>query len=172
MTLSPTQIDFLNRYLGTSLKPEGPTPKPDETGQVSLKKLAQCKLIWTQTLKSMRGEMDKLVREILAEEDANPDNTPEDHADIRQGVTKLQSFLDPFDGRLETALQTAVDARDIETRNQRLKACRSVLNEFSEHLKTPFFQEVDKKNGYLEVAIYANAERSINDIIKQISLQE
>ncbi len=130
------------------------------------KVLAQSKLLWTQSVGKMRKELERLLAEIIKIETEDEDNDPEDLQDLKDKVAVVQSYLDPFDGRLEAALTDAVDAPDAEQQAQNLEKCRTILNEFSTHLKDPFFEAVDTDNGYVDVAIASTAKASISAIQK------
>ena len=133
------------------------------------KALAQSKLLWTQSVGKMRKELDRLKAEIIKAETEDEDNEPEDLKDLQAKIADIQTYLDPFDGRLEIALTDAVDAPDVEQQAQNLEKCRGILNDFSKHLKDPFFDAVDTENGYVDVAISSTARTSISAIQKILS---
>ncbi|NIZ59791.1 hypothetical protein DL239_02245 [Sedimentitalea sp. CY04] len=142
------------------------TPQAKAPGR---KALAQSKLLWTQSVGKMRKELERLKAEIIKAETEDEDNEPEDLKDLQAKIADIQTYLDPFDGRLEIALTDAVDAPDVEQQAQKLEKCRGILNDFSNHLKDPFFDAVDTENGYVDVAISSTARTSISAIQKILS---
>lgn len=157
--------DLLAKLIAESVK-TGAAPAAKVPG---LKALGQSKLLWTQSVGKMRKELARLTAEIIKTETADDDNDPEDLQDLQAKVAVVQSYLDPFDGRLETALTDAVDAPDAKQQAQHLEKCRLILNEFQTHLKDPFFEAVDTDNGYIDVAIASTAKTSIAAIQKILS---
>jgi len=133
------------------------------------KALAQSKLLWTQSVGKMRKELERLKAEIIKAESEDEDNEPDDLKDLQAKIADIQSYLDPFDGRLEIALTDAVDAPNAEQQAQNLEKCREILSGFSKHLTDPFFDAVDTENGYLDVAIASTAKTSISAIQKILS---
>lgn len=150
------------------LKESSSNDQPASDGP-SRKVLAQSRMLWVQSRKKMLSEMKKLEAAILAEEENDEDNDPEDVQELQAQLATAYEYLKPFDGRLEEALTDVVDARDSNAKQQSLAKCRSILDDFSTHLKEPFFKLVDNENGYTNVVIADTAKKSISAIQKMLN---
>lgn len=130
--------------------------------------LAKSRILWVQTRKKMLSEVKRLEAEILKSEKADDANEPEDLSEIAAAIKAMERNLQPFDGRLEDALLLAVDAESADEKAKTLEACRVVLHDFQDHLKSDFFQSVDTENGYINVDVASTARNSIDAIVKWI----
>lgn len=142
--------------------------EPEKTGP-GRRALAQSGLLWAQSRAKMLSEMKRLEAEIIKAESADEDNDTEDLQEIQAKISAVYKYLEPFDGRLETALSDVVDARDLKTRQDLLVNCRNILNELANHLKDDFFKVLDDENGYAKVAIASTAQKSIAAIQKMLA---
>jgi hypothetical protein len=116
--------------------------------------------IWRETVNMMQAEMEKLQAAITST--LSPDPRMED---ILADVPDLSDRLEVFDLELAQTLDALDDAEPAEREKLRREAAGHIKR-YEAALETPFFKEVDDKNGFAKVAVAAAARRSLTALGK------
>lgn len=119
----------------------------------------KARLIWSTCRSQMMSEMRKLESAIVAA--CKNDDELEDVADE---ATELVERLDVFDERLQDTLDDITNAEHGPARDRLKKEAKEQIVEYATALKTGFFADIDKKNGFIDVAIAASARQSLQAI--------
>jgi hypothetical protein len=125
---------------------------------------ATSRVKWASTRSTMHNELKKLQDAIAAACQEH-----EDLADVAGEVTSLTDYLMNLDERLEDKLDEIVNAEDSAARDKHKDDARKLLKEYQAELQSDFFQDVDAKNGFVNVAVASTAAAALAEIHSVLS---
>lgn len=120
---------------------------------------AASRVKWASTRTTMKNELQKLQDAI-----ADMCREHEDLADLAGEVSALTDYLLNLDERLEDKLDEIVNATDGAERDRYKQEARALLSEYQSELQADFFQDVDAKNGFVNVAVASTAAAALAEI--------
>ncbi len=117
------------------------------------------RLEWGKTRGTMREQLEILQSEIVA-----ACTTAGGLQAVTDGVDKLFDYILKLDDRLEIKLDQIVSSPAGDGREALKAEARTLLGEYSEELKKPFFMDVDTGNGFANVAVASTARAALAEI--------
>lgn len=142
---------------------EGPSAFQQEIPD-DVKPFAMSRLEWGKTRGTMREQLGILQSEIVA-----ACNAAGGLQAVTNDVGKLFDYILKLDDRLETKLDQIVSTAAGESREALKAEARTLLGEYSEELKKPFFMDVDTGNGFANVAVASTARAALAEISRVLS---
>lgn len=144
--------------LQTAESASGPT-EAQASIPVDVVPFVRARQSWIVTRKKLFEEMAKLEAAIVARCEGD-----EEFGSYAENAKTLSDRLAGFDAKLEETLEKMVETPDGDVR-QKLKAeAKTHIGAYAAVLKDPFFADVDKKNGFVDVAIASTARTALADI--------
>ncbi len=121
-----------------------------------VKPIKMSQLNWVQSRVKIRSEIGRLqtaMRDSL--------NAAGGMGDIVKEVDKLLNYVIKLDSRLEHKMNDIVNAPAGETREVLKQEARVLLADYQEQLADPFFEDVDKANGFTDVEVASTARDAL-----------
>ncbi|MEL6466875.1 MAG: hypothetical protein AAFQ58_18070 [Pseudomonadota bacterium] len=140
-----------------------------QTGQeaeipVDVVAFQKSRVLWVNTRQKMFAEMKKLENAIVAICQDDPE-----FESIIANVSDLSGRLSVFDEALQNTLDDITNTPAGPAREALKKQALAVLKDYAAALNEPFFQDVDAKNGFANVAVAASARTSLASIAKVLA---
>ncbi|MEP4196409.1 MAG: hypothetical protein ABJL99_12325 [Aliishimia sp.] len=122
------------------------------------------RILWQSSRKKMFEEVGKLEKAIV---DACAGD--EELASVAQAASSLTDRLSGFDEKLEDILEQITVTPEGAERSKLKQDAVGAIETYQAALQDPFFQDVDKKNGFVEVKVAATATASLSSIAKVLA---
>lgn len=135
----------------------------EERPQVSPVAFQRARIMWLDSKKKMKSELDKL-RAAIAQQSADDS----DQGDILAVADQMLGEFDHLDSRLEDVLDNITNTEDGPKRSALRKQAQAVISDYVSVLGSPFFQSVDQ-NPFTSVSVTGPAVQSLGVIQKTLA---
>ena len=133
----------------------------DEALATMVAPFKKTRTIWVMTRTKMQNEIKRLETAIIDTCGNDPELKP-----VVAEAAELPSRLQVFDGELIKRLDDLIGTPDGSSLDALKAQARATVQEYETALNDPFFAELDKKNGFVNVAVTSSAKQALSAISK------